>query len=191
MSNTCFSTYKVTGDRNEVYNLYETIKKLDDLDIPLVKNNWYHSKLWLGCLVKALKGDPNKIYCRGTITSYEFDNDVLTIITETAWEEMAKTRHFIETCFPKIKIFYMEEEYGCERFYTNDADGQFFKERYFLDACDKSTYFETLNEASIYVENIVNHKVKATILAIKNALSIYNKENDDDFSFYEFKVVHD
>lgn len=197
MSNTCFTTYKVVSEKKkDVTKLFKTIKRLDGRKTPLVKNGWYDPKLWLGCLVKALGGDPQKVYCRGTITFYEMEDDVLTLNTETAWAEMSETRHFIESCFPGMKIFYIEEESGCERFYTNDSEGIYFKDRYYLDGFDDSEYFETLEEAAKYVKEIVGHYVEADFDAIDKALSDYVVEHEDDdpdcyYSFHEFKEVND
>lgn len=197
MSNTCFTTYKVVSEnKKDVTKLFKTIKRLDGRKTPLVKNGWYDPKLWLGCLVKALGGDPNKVYCRGTITFYEMEDDVLTLNTETAWAEMSETRHFIESCFPGMKIFYIEEESGCERFYTNDSEGIYFKDRYYLDGFDDSEYFETLEEAAKYVKEIVGHDVEADFDAIDKVLSDYVEEHEEDdpdcyYSFHEFKEVND
>ena len=197
MSNTCFTTYKVVSEnKKDVNQLFKTIKRLDGRKTPLVKNGWYDPKLWLGCLVKALGGDPQKVYCRGTITFYEMEDDVLTLNTETAWAEMAETRLFIESCFPGMKIYYIEEESGCERFYTNDSEGIYFKDRYYLDGFDDSEYFETLEEAAKYVKEIVGHDVEADFDAIDKALSDYVEEHEEDdpdcyYSFHEFKEVND
>lgn len=197
MSNTCFTTYKVVSEnKKDVTQLFKTIKRLDGRKTPLVKNGWYDPKLWLGCLVKALGGDPQKVYCRGTITFYEMEDDVLTLNTETAWAEMAETRLFIESCFPGMKIYYIEEESGCERFYTNDSEGIYFKDRYYLDGFDDSEYFETLEEAAKYVKEIVGHDVEADFDAIDKSLSDYVEEHEEDdpdcyYSFHEFKEVND
>ena len=197
MSNTCFTTYKVVSEnKKDVTKLFKTIKRLDGRKTPLVKNGWYDPKLWLGCLVKALGGDPQKVYCRGTITFYEMEDDVLTLNTETAWAEMSETRHFIESCFPGMKIYYIEEESGCERFYTNDSEGIYFKDLYYLDGFDDSEYFETLEEAAKYVKEIVGHEVEADFDAIDKALSDYVEEHEEDdpdcyYSFHEFKEVND
>ena len=197
MSNTCFTTYKVVSEnKKDVTKLFKTIKRLDGRKTPLVKNGWYDPKLWLGCLVKALGGDPNKVYCRGTITFYELEDDVLTLNTETAWAEMQETRHFIESCFSDMKIYYIEEESGCEIFNTNDSEGIYFKDRYYLDGFDDSEYFETLEEAAKYVKDIVGHDVEADFDAIDKALSDYVEEHEEDdpdcyYSFHEFKVVDD
>ena len=195
MSNTCFTTYKVVSEnKKDVTKLFKTIKRLDGRKTPLVKNGWYDPKLWLGCLVKALSGDPNKVYCRGTITFYEMEDDVLTLNTETAWAEMSEARHFIESCFPGMKIYYIEEESGCEIFNTNDSEGIYFKDRYYLDGFDDSEYFETLEEAAVYVKEIVGHEVEATVKAIDKALSDYVEEHEEDdpdcyYSFHEFTVL--
>lgn len=197
MSNTCFTTYKVVSEnKKDVTKLFKTIKRLDGRKTPLVKNGWYDPKLQLGCLVKALGGDPNKVYCRGTITFYEIEDDVLTLNTETAWAEMSETRHLIESCFPGMKIYYIEEESGCERFYTNDSEGIYFKDRYYLDGFDDSEYFETLEEAAKYVKEIIGHDVEADFDAIDKALSDYVEEHEEDdpdcyYSFHEFKEVND
>lgn len=194
MSNTCFTTYKVTGSKESVTKLHSTIKELDEKEKPLADNDWYNPNLWLGCLVKVLGGEPDNVNCRGYITSYKLDQDVLTITTETAWVEMAETRHFLESCFPSMKIYFIEEEYGEEIFRTNDAEGQFFKDRYYLDSSDGSSYFETLSEAAEYVSEIVGQEVAPTKMAMQNALETYTKEHDDDegyFKFHKFQIVPD
>ena len=194
MSNICFTTYKVVGCKDNVTKLYETIRDLDACKIPLVENDWYNPQLWLGCLIKALGGNPDGIYCRGTITNYEMCGDILIIRTETSWKEMSETRHFIEACFSNLKIYYLEEE-GCERFYTNDVNRQYFKERYYLEGFDDNIYFETITEVAEYVKQIVGHKVEATFNTIVNALVAYANDNEMDndiyYNLHKFKVVND
>ncbi|MBQ4391916.1 MAG: hypothetical protein II826_02255 [Prevotella sp.] len=195
MSNICFTTYKVIGSKNSVAKLYEIIKTLDSRKTPLLENNWYNPKLWLGCLVKELGGKPDKVYCRGTITYYEMDNNVLTINTETAWREMRETRYFIEACFPGLKIYYRAEEEGEEQFYTNDVCGLFFKERFYLEGIDVNKYFESIIEVAEYARQIVGHKVEADYNIISNALTTYVKEYEtEDETYYhlhKFNVLKD
>lgn len=191
MSNTCFTTYKVVSEnKKDVTKLFKTIQRLEKRKTPILPNGWYPQNMWLGCLVKALKGDPEKVHCRGTITFYGMEDDVLTISTETAWNEMSETRHFIESCFPDMKIYYIEEECGCELFNTNDSEGLFFKDRYYLDGCDDSRYFETIEEAASYVKKIVGHDVKADFKAIEKVLKEYQENNEEAwYSFHEFDIV--
>lgn len=191
MSNTCFTTYKIIGKKESVAKLHRTIKELDDRQTPLVENEWYNPKLWLGCIVAALGGNPEDTLCRGTITHYELADDVLTVNTETAWTEMAETRRYIKDCFPDLRIYYLEEEEGCERFNTNDAAGVFFKDRYYLDTSDGTKYFCTLQEVADFVEGIVGHKLEASLNCIKDALRRYTEKYEDDdvrYDLYEIKV---
>lgn len=190
MSNTCFTTYKIVGPKESVTKLYRTIKELDGRQTPLVENEWYNPKLWLGCLVTALGGNPENVLCRGTITSYEMTDDVLTVNTESAWTEMSETRHHIETHFADIKIYYLEEEEGCERFITNDAVGLFFKERYYLDCSDGARYFCSLQEVADYAEELIGYKPAASFNHIKDALNSYADDHtEDDVRYVLFEIT--
>lgn len=127
MPNWCFTTYKIVGDIKEIHDLNNKLMKLDNMKEPLVSNGF--GNLWLGCLVKILGGDAEKVYCRGDITefSYNEEDDVLTIDTQTAWAEMEEVRHFIEKVYPGLKIYYYEEEPGMEIYQTNDKHGHYFQ----------------------------------------------------------------
>ena len=106
MPNWSFNTYKCVGDIKEIHDLNNKLMELDNMKEPLEPNGF--GNLWLGCLVKILDGDIEKIYCRGDITefSYNEENNVLTIDTQTAWAEMDEVRHFIEKVYPGLKIYY-------------------------------------------------------------------------------------
>lgn len=191
MSNTCFTTYKIVGKKESVAKLHKTIKDLDDRKTPLVENQWYHPKGWLGCLIAALGGNPEEVLCRGTITHYELKDDVLTVNVESAWTEMDETRHYIKACFPDLRIYYFEEEEGCEIFNTNDAEGVFFWERYYLDSSDVVRYFCTLQEVADYAEEVTGQKMEVSFTTIKNALRCYADALEDDdahYDLFEIKV---
>ena len=194
MSNTCFTTYKIVGKKESVAKLHSTIKELENRQTPLVENEWYNPKLWLGCLIAAIGGNPEEVLCRGTITDYEMAHDVLTVNTETSWTEMAETRRYIERRFPHIKIYYLEEEDSCERFSTNDIEGEFFKERYFWDSSKGAMYFSSLQEVADYTEEVIGHKVEVAFNCIKDALICYAEEHEEDEEYYnlfEIKVCKD
>ena len=134
--------------------------------------------------------DWEKYQCRGEITDYFLDGNVLTINQETAWCEQEGVRQIIEEKYPSIKVYFMEEEPGCEVFYTNDASGDYFPERFFLDSYEGCEYFETIEEAARYVSEIVGRRVRANVEAICRALDAYEEKNQDLFySFHEFTVI--
>lgn len=63
------------------------------------------------------------------------------------------------------KIYYIEEECGNEVFNTNDAEGLFFPDRFYLDSEDDQPepYFKTIKAAADAVALIVGHEVDETV----------------------------
>ena len=180
-------------NQEQAKELYDKIDSLAKMDKPLVPNGF--GKLWMGCLVNLLGGDWNKVYCRGEIIDYNLNDDHVSISCETAWGEMEEFRHFIEQQYPDSKIFYQVEECGNEVYATNDAEGEFFKDRYCLDSYDGLEYFETLEEAAKYIGKIIGKDLKPAMGEIENAIDDYMEEHDNSdeswMSFHRFEVVDD
>lgn len=191
MPNWAECTYKCVGELKEVRSLHKVLKYIDKRKTSIIKNGF--GKWWLGNLVTKLGGDWEKYRCRGEITYYELDGNILTICQNTAWCEQEGVREIIEERFPSVKVYYREEEPGCGVFYTNDASGEYFPERYYLDSYDDdSEYFTTIEEAADYVSEIIGKKVRPDKNAIEEALDEYMEEQDDEdvwYSFHEFEVV--
>ena len=184
--------YKCIGDPKEVRSLYKIINANDKRKTSRVKNGF--GTLWIGNIIDALGEDWEKLRCRGEIIGYHIENNLLTIYQSTAWCEQEGFRECIEQKFPSIKVYYREEEPGCDVYYTNDADRNYFPERYLLNNNDEPLYFNTIEEAAEYVSGIVNQKVEANMTAIEKALDNFEEENEDDdvfYSFHEFQVVDD
>ena len=189
MPNWCDTTYKCVGDPKEVRSLYKTIKANEKRKTPRKTSDF--GSLWLGCIIDALGFDWKEYRCRGSIYYYEMEGNVLTICQNTAWCEQEGFRKCIEKKFPSIKVYYRDEEPGCDVFYTNDTNGEYFPERYFLDNNREPLYYETIEEAAESVSDIVGHEVEASVEAIVKALEDYEEEledEDDFYSFHEFAV---
>ena len=190
MPNWCDTIYKCVGDPKEVRSLYKIINANNKRQTPRVKNGF--GILWLGCIIDNLGENWENYRCRGEIIDYQLDGNVLIIYQNTAWSEQEGFRECIEKKYPSIKVYYREEEPGCEVFYTNDANGEYFPERYFLDNYEEPLYYETIEEAADSVSGIVGYKVEATVKAIEEALNDYEETHEDEdvfYSFHEFKVV--
>lgn len=194
MPNWCDTTYKCVGDPKEVRALHKILKYIDRRKTTIVRNGF--GKWWLGNLVTKLGGKWEDYCCRGEITGYSFDGDVLEITQYTAWCEQEGVRRIIQEKFPSIKVYYREEEPGCEVYYTNDTTGDYFPETYFLDSYDEQLYFETIDEAAECVSGIVGCAIEATVDAIQEALEKYVEQKESEgeevfYSFHEFKVIDD
>ena len=194
MPNWCDTSYKCVGDPKEVRKLNSVLKYMEKRKTSILSNGF--GKMWLGNLVYKLGGNWEELRCRGEITDFSLDGNVLTINQQTAWCEQEGVREIIEKSFPSIKVYYMEQESGCEVFCTNDASGEYFPERYFLDSFEDWEYFETIDDAAKFVSRIVGFEVEADINSIDKALDDYVEEHEEEnedifYSFHEFKVVED
>ena len=194
MPNWCDATYKCVGDPKEVRALHKVLKYIDRRKTTIVRNGF--GKWWLGNLVTKLGGKWEDYCCRGEITGYSFDGDVLEITQYTAWCEQEGVRRIIQEKFPSIKVYYREEEPGCEVYYTNDTTGDYFPETYFLDSYDEQRYFDTIEEAAESVSEIVGCTVEATIDAIQEALEKYVEQKESEgeevfYSLHESQVIDD
>ena len=196
MPNWCSTDYYVVGSKKEVLDLNKKMEKLENRKKSLVKNGFGNT--WLGNLVKTLGGDWEKIYCRGEwmCRVYDKEKNILTFTTETAWREMDEWRKFIESCYKTIKILYVTEESGCGIYQTNDKDRVFFKSKYILDYGEDIEYFETIDQAVEFIENLIGIRVEdKTVNGIQERLDSYVEENEDEedmyFSFHEFETVND
>lgn len=194
MPNWCDTSYKCVGDPKEVRKLNSVLKYMEKRKTSILSNGF--GKMWLGNLVYKLGGNWEELRCRGEITDFSLDGNVLTINQQTAWCEQEGVRLIIEQAFPSIKVYYLEQESGCEVFCTNDASGEYFPERYFLDSYEDWEYFETLDEAAKFVSNIIGYEVESSVDAIDKALDKYVEEHEEEnedifYSFHEFKVVED
>lgn len=183
MPNWCNTTYKCVGDLKEVNSLHKILKYIDKRKTTILKNGF--GKWWLGNLVHKLGGDWKKYSCRGEIIDYSLDENVLTINQATAWCEQEGVRQIIEEKFPSIKVYFVEEEPGCELYRTNDVAGRVFSERFCLNYDGCLAYFETIERAADYVSSIVGYTVGANVKSISNALESHVKAHNLDV-FYEF-----
>ena len=199
MPNWAYTNYVVKGSAEEVAALHKIIKDLEALEESYLPNGF--GKLWLGNLVFILGGDWEKIYCRGQILDYTFEDGLLRLNVESAWGEMDETRHFLQTVFPSLKIYYKTEEAGMCIFQTNDPDGTYFPHRWFIDWNDEKNnlylyeYFENLSDVIEYLKenSVITTDIEATKESITAALEELQEQRPDDISFMleEIKIVSD
>ena len=195
MPNWCSTTYKCVGDPKEVKSLHEALKYIDKRKTTILVSGF--GKWWLGNLIHVLGGNWEDYRCRGEIIEYDLDDEnTLTINQSTAWHEQEGVRQFIEKEFPSIKVYFIEEEPDCEVFRTNDAFGDYFPERFFLESYEYCKYFVTIEEAAKHVSDIVGHEVEASVNAVTKALDDYVGEHEEEegdlfYSFHEFEIINE
>lgn len=145
MANDCSTTYKIVGETAEVQLIYQTLCTL--------RAKHGEEGFLLADIVYFLGGDCQSMQsCQGEVTSFELQNDVLIIDQVTAWCEQKDFRLFLEAQYPHVKVYYRDEEYNGNQYWTNDTTGRYFPERYVMYSEQAVEYFTTLDEAMARVK---------------------------------------
>ncbi|MBO7428119.1 MAG: hypothetical protein J6T28_09085 [Paludibacteraceae bacterium] len=186
MANTCSTTYICVGDPKEVSELHQLLEANGDTTI-------YSLLESMGVDFDYL--DKRGLRTRGTITYFDYDGEgKLTIDQDTAWCEQEGFRISIEKKYPSIKVYYREEEPGCDVFFTNDMTGDYFPERFLLDSDDVYEYFSNAKDACDYLRDKFGINASGeTEEEIQAAIDEYAEEQGEDFwmNIHEFKYVED
>lgn len=191
MANWASTSYRIEGSKEDLEKVYNVIDEfMSERRKPVQVDA---SNEWEGNIIRALGATDEQMknnYLRGFIEEYEMDGDIIRIEAEEAWGT-TDFRYVLAQLMPELTIYYIVEEPGCEVYATNDAEGKYFPERFYVDAYVngdyQSEYFETEEQAMTYVANLLG-KEKVS----KNELENWNEchEEDDNFIYiHEFEIV--
>ena len=153
MANQATTTYKVTGTRKAVSDLWNTLQKM----------NVNTKNIWLDDLAKyyGIDYETKHISVRGHIYWAEYeedeenDNFLLSFCTETAWDAcndlFEEINHLL---WDELSISYRVCECGCEVYYVH-VEGNYFPE----EVC-VSSYGEPFEDASDDVYETIADAIK-------------------------------
>ena len=130
------------------------------------------------------------------------------ISEEPTWDENTGTLRFwseerwglqdfnelLEAQFPDINVYWIVEECGCEVYCTNDKEGKYFPQRYWVDtAIDdiyNSEYFETKEQVYKWLDELTNGKIKseADVDRFNNEHEEAGTECENFIYIHEFEV---
>lgn len=192
MPNWCSTSYVVTGDKNEVRDLYEKMRSLEEREKPLVKNGF--GVTWLGNLVTLLGRSWEEVHCRGEWSelTVDIDNDELRFCTMTAWAELRHLRHFLQEKYPSLTFYFRSEEPGMCIFQTNDKEGIYFPERYKVEHWDEEGEY-CMDEKEVFdtVSDITGTTVQ-NLEEMNKAIDTYNEVHEyEPIYIYVFETVED
>lgn len=164
MPNWCSTAYAIEGNAKELKKLYDLMNGLQERKEPLVPNGF--GTAWLGCLVDALGENWEKVHCRGDWNNLQFDSNVLTFNTETAWSPCNEVFDMVCEKYPTLHYFYQSEEPGMGLYCTNDEDGKHFPDRFYVDVCISeeeyyTEYFSDLQSVYDWLEGICDMQVRS------------------------------
>lgn len=191
MENWATTSYRIEGSKSDLEKVYGVIDSfMTDRQKPVTETA---SRDWEGNIVKALGASEEQMknnYLSGFIQEYEMENDVIRIEAEEAWGA-TDFRHVLARLMPELTIYFIVEEPGCEVYATNDADGKYFLDQFYLDACIngnyESGYFAAEEKALAYAAKLIG-KEKVS----KAKLESWNEDHEEDEEFvyiHEFEIV--
>lgn len=193
MANICTTTYKVTGSRKAVSDLWNTLQRLE------VNSQ----NVWLSDIAKFYGIDYEKkgISVRGHVYWAEFEEDdandyyLLSMETETAWSACNDLfREINHVLWDELSISYREIETGCEVFFVHD-EGAFFEEE-----CCVSSSGEPFEESAEDVYDTVADAIEEwckkmdidrgerTDEEMMEFINTYEYEDDDKY-FYIYPFI--
>jgi hypothetical protein len=100
----------------------------------------------------------------------------------------------LEKYFPDIKVYWTVEECGMEIYCTNDKEGKYFPERYWVDTCIdsiyNSEYFKTKKDVYEWLDKLTYGRVKSEEDAEEFNADYEDAGTDDENFIYihEFEV---
>lgn len=191
MANWASTSYRIEGSKSDLERVYGMIDNfMSERRKPVEENA---SKEWEGNIIKALGTSDEQVsknYLRGFIQEYEMDGDTIRIEAEEAWGA-TDFRHVLAQLMPELTVYYIVEEPGCEVYATNDEEGKYFTDRFYVDACVdgnyESDYFETEERAMAYAANLMDMEMVS-----KAKIESWNEDHEADGDFiyiHEFKYV--
>lgn len=191
MANWASTSYAIEGNKSDLERMFNVINDFVKSNVKPVEAN--ASKEWEGNIVKALGASEEQMknnYLRGFIQTYEIIDGVLYIEAEEAWGA-TDFRHLLAKLMPKLTIYYIVEECGCEIYATNDCDGKYFTESYYVDICIDGDYFNDYFNTEEQVLSYVAQLLKKESVTMKD-IDEWNEEQDDNENYiyvHEFKYV--
>ena len=191
MANWASTSYAIEGSKSDLARVSNVINSFMKGNTKPVEAN--DSKEWEGNIVKALEASEEQMknnYLRGFIQTYEIIDGVLYIEAEEAWGA-TDFRHLLAKLMPELTIYYIVEECGCEVYATNDCDGKYFTESYYVDICIDGDYFSEYFDTEKQVLAYVAQLLKKESVTMKD-IDEWNEEQDDNENYiyvHEFKYV--
>lgn len=176
-------SYRIEGPR-------ETLEKINDAILKAMpqKEHWdeWETCINLGFTEEELDGKR----LGGEISEEpSLGENTLEFYAEERWG-LQDFEELLRKKFPEIKVYWIVEESGCEVYATNDREGKYFPERYWVDTCVdgnyQSEYFKTEEAAYKWLSELTNGRVKS-----EEDAENFNSDYEDSDAYEEnFIYVH-
>ena len=193
MANWAYTAYVIEGPKDTLNKIYSAIKTHT---VREGSDEWWEGNILdaLDSSWEDLKDEGEALYMRGFIEDFNLEDNTLHI---NATEAYGLT-HFhvaLEHIFKDIKVYWIVEGNEDEIYCTNDKEGKYFSERYYVDVSidgkDEIEYFSTREEVYKWLSTFSDGEIKS-----KEDAEAYNRKHEDlgdeydnYVHIYEYTVV--
>ena len=154
---------------------------------------------WSECMACEFLGFPES-QLRNYRLGGEIENDptlengILRFYAEERWG-LQDFEELLRQKFPDIKVYWTVEECGCEVYCTNDKEGKYFPERYWVDTAQddiyQSEYFITEEAMWKWLSEKYGVKSREEVEAWNQDYEATGDECENFIYIHEFDVVED
>lgn len=173
MANWASVAYAIEGPK-------EILQKINEAIVVAIHTDDNRYELYKAAEYLKLHIEEGKTRLGGEITeepTWDENTSALKFFSEEKWG-LQDFAELLEKQFSDIKVYWIVEEPGMEIYCTNDAEGKYFPERYWVDtAIDdiyNSEYFETEEQVYQWLDKITYGKVKS-----KEDVEEFNTNHED------------
>lgn len=174
----------------------ETLQKINEAIVAAIHTDDNRYELYKAAEYLELPIEEGKTRLGGEITeepTWDENTGALRFWSEEKWG-LQDFAELLEWNFPGIKVYWIVEEPGLEIYCTNDREGKYFPERYWVDTCIDNTYeseyFKTEEQVYKWLDKLTHGRVKCEE-DVEKFNSDYEDSGTDDENFiyvHKFEV---
>lgn len=201
MADWTYTKYVCVGDKSDIDEIEKALITCKNDKVQRVPQKGFGTEA-LGCEIAALGINPYEERYkekRGEVQDFSRTSEqIIEIVMECAWCEQSGYRRAIKDKFKSVKVYYIDEESNNGYFATNDKEGIFFTERYYLSGWSKSfdfeadyfTRFEDVVSYLVYKEILTMEQCK-DVRTIQEALDDLELPDDEYINLYEYQILEE
>ncbi len=197
MAETCFTNFTITGGEKDI----KSVKKIFNSILSGKYNTGKFKDVdssWFGLLEVALGIENPECdrRCDFYIDDEDENENVFTFYTESAWTPDLPPLIALKNKFPTIHYYYLASEEVDEFFITNDIEGKFYPERWYVRFEDGDTFyvdsFEEAKDIVLFISR--NEGLKMPTLPLKEEnieefVEKFNELNEDSLYICAIDVI--
>ena len=186
MANWASTSYAIEGPKEVLEEIKKAIVKAVK-----TKDNRYEE--YKACEYLGFDEGAMDKACLGGIIEEEptYNGDTLRINAEERWG-LQDFAELLEKKFPDIKVYWIVEEPGCEVYCTNDREGKYFPERYWVDTAQdniyQSEYFKTEEDMYKWLNEKYGVKSEEEVKAWNVDYEDSGTDDENFIYIHKFKV---